>query len=84
MQNTTIVWLSIDLMCNYEIQSDQNFDTYGFYIFSPEIICVHQIQFNRPQNKAENNDVSASLIWGKTYLMGFIFFFPNNNENLIN
>jgi len=28
----------------YEKQSDHNFDTYGFLIFSPEIICVHQIQ----------------------------------------
>ena len=35
-----------------EIQSDYNFDTYGFSIFGPEFICVHQIQLYRPQNKA--------------------------------
>jgi len=33
MQNTTIVWLSIDLMCKSELQSVYKFDTYEFYFF---------------------------------------------------
>ena len=49
-----------DVQC--EKQSDYNFDTYGFFNFSPEFIRVHQIQYYRTENTAVQNDVSACLI----------------------
>jgi len=58
IQNTTIVWLSIDLMCNVTYKVITTLTLKGFNCF-PEYIRLHQIQYYRPENKAVHNDVSA-------------------------
>ena len=56
-----------------EKQSDHNFDTYGFQFFPGNHLRSSNSNYTDLKNKAEHNDVSASLT-SKTYLMGFIFF----------
>ena len=61
MQNTTSVWLSIDLMRNVSYKVITTLTLTGIN-FPPEFICVHQIQYYRSENKVVQIDVSACLI----------------------
>jgi len=61
MQNTTIVWLSIDLMCNVTYKVITTLTLKGFNFF-PEYIRVHQIQYYRPENTVVQIDVFTYLI----------------------